>query len=186
MSTNLLVPGQCGEDQCIPCEACEEAPSRTFCQYRSGTFGQTVTTRPTVAVHVELSGTQSPACGTCDYEFNLTYSCQVLASDVETCDYNIDVLGFDDRSAGVAIFDTLTGFRVEITEGVRHRGVSVGRKRWIYTYAYDDFHYTDCENNPVIDANGSVNFSLVSSSTVEEYHVDMCWVDLDAYTVTNN
>jgi hypothetical protein len=187
MSTNLLVPGQCGDpEDCIPCDECEEAPSRTFCQYRSGTYGQTVTTRPTVAVHVEVSGTQAPGCGTCDYEIDLTYSCQVFVSDLDTCTYNADVLGFDQKDFSVAVFDTPTGFRVEITDSVSHRGVVVGRRRYVYTYAYDAFSYTDCDGDPVTDANGSVNFSLVSSSVNETYHVELCWIEVDEFTVTNN
>lgn len=183
----LLNPADCGEDDCYPCEECEEAPGRSFCQFRSGIHGENLSTRPTVAVHIKLIGTQTPACGICEFEEDYTYACGTSVGDASyNCIFNVSFFGHDRRDVSFAISPTGSGFLVQIVESVSHRGIVVGRREYRYYYDYDDFHYMDCDDNPVIDAGGDVHFSLASTEVFETYHVELCWIEVDELTVTNN
>lgn len=177
MTRNLLNPA-C--DDCDNC--CIEAPTRSACQYRSGTNGETVTTRPTVAVSVSISGSGSPDCGGCSFAENYTWTCggSTIADVLFSCDFTgtwpaggspdectrtIEVL-IQNLGVGGA-----NGFRVIVTERFTYPtpngpGTNSYPARTIQKdFTWDDFAYTDCDGDPVTDPKGSVNFVSGSQLT---------------------
>jgi len=65
MSTNLLVPGQCGEDQCIPCEVgtcCDQGPATS------------VTISGGTGCWAAMNGTWALTASGCDNNFSEFYS----------------------------------------------------------------------------------------------------------------
>lgn len=177
----LLTPGQCGgEDDCYPCESeCEEAPSRTACQYRSGVNGETVTTRPTVTIDIVVTGGGSPDCGGCDFEESYAFDCGDSISDtLESCSFtgtwpSPPVPDDAVRTITVFITTTATGFRVDIVERITYPTPPAGglnsfeERRIRRDFAYDDFHYMDCDDDAQLDANGDINFTAGTPTSTD-------------------
>lgn len=167
------------------CCDCEEAPSRTTCQYRSGANGQNVATRPTVTVSVSITGLGSPDCGTCDFEEEYVYTCgTVLTDTVFSCTFTgttpvTSTTHGATRRIRVTINPTgspagTTGFVVVIDETIIYdfplppgeNISSYGDRGVTRFFTWDNFAYTDCDGIPRTDINGALSFT--GGSTVEQ------------------
>jgi hypothetical protein len=177
MGRNLLNPG-CGIcDDCDPCET----PTRGVCQFRSGTNGETITTRPTIAINVVITPGTTAACGSCDFDEDYTATCPTAINDVlVVCNLTSPPR---QRRLEVSISFAVdgSGFNVFIHEYV----LGFSFKQVTYIYLFDDFAYTDCDDNPAVDEHGAATFTLDRIAVSEVINSDLCDFNYDV-TATNN
>lgn len=177
MSRNLLNPG-CGTcDDCEPCET----PTRGVCEFRSGTNGETITTRPTIAINVLISPNTTAACGSCDFDEDYTYTCGTPIFDaLVVCNLTSPAR---QRRLEVSVDPFLdgSGFEVFVHEYVL--GFAFKQRR--HVYLYDDFAYTDCDGNPAVDEHGAETFSLSTINEVATLNSDLCDFNSTVTAVNN-